>query len=240
MPTMIITGSLKIMKTAIIAVFKFEPVRTEMGLRKNLSENTPFYGEMKEKAKSARKITKETGSVGNLLGYSPEKHCCNCHRSIDERSGYFHCKNCNVDFCSSECKERQESRKCKNTIEYIPSNLVKNNNLSPDLAQENHELKQQLAEVQKQLAQVLEELKKFKSNSSGKDNKKLDQQIAQNQKLIENGEKVSQAEVKEQVQKSQALLKEASVGVVSTKDNSSGSLLYVIGGSVVVIGLLAS
>jgi len=87
-------------------------------------------------------------------------------------------------------------------------------------------------------------LKKLKGSPIGKDNKKLDQQIAQNQKLIKNGEKVSQAEVKEQVQKSQALLKEASVSVVSTKDNqkdnSSSSLPYLIGGSVVVISVLTS
>jgi hypothetical protein len=117
-------------------------------------------------------------------------------------------------------------------------------NNQSQLTKENHELKQQLAEVQKQLAEVLTELKKLKSNSTGQNNEKLDQQIVQNQKLIENGEKVSQAEVKEQVQKSQALLKEASVGVVSTKDNqkdnSFGSLPYIIGGFVVVIGLLAS
>ncbi|CAG8539868.1 13561_t:CDS:2 [Ambispora gerdemannii] len=204
MPTMIITGSLKIMKTAIIAVFKFEPVRTEMGLRKNLSENQTNNQRNRECRKLIRLFTRKT--------------------------------------VCSDCKERGQNP--THTIEYIPSNLVKNNNLSPDLAQENQELRQQLAEVQKQLAEVLTELKKLKSNSAGQRNEKLDQQIAQNQKLIENGEKVSQAKVKEQVQKSQALLKEASVSVVSTKDNqkdnSFGSLPYVIGGSVVVIGLLAS
>ena len=151
---------------------------------------------MKEEAKKARKITKETGNLRGFL--SPP--------------------------------------------EYIPGDLVKDNNLSPDLAKENQELKQQLAEVQKQLAEVLTELKKLKN--TGKDSAKLDQQIAHNEKLIENGEKVSEREVKEQVQKSQALLKETNISTSPTKDNqkdnSSSSLPYLIGGSVVVIGILAS
>jgi len=102
------------------------------------------------------------------------------------------------------------------------------------LRQENQELRQQLAEVQKQLTEVLEELKKLKSNINGKDSEKLEQQIVQNEKLIKDSENVSVAEVKEQVNKSQALMNEINTSV-SPKDNKgNGSLPYVIVGSVIL------
>ena len=111
----------------------------------------------------------------------------------------------------------------------------KDDNNKSDLEKENRELKKQLTEVQKQLTEVLEELKKLKNSSAGKDNKELDQQIDYNEKLICHGEEVPVAEVKEQVQKSEALLKGASVSVVPTKnDPGSGPLPYVIGGSVIL------
>ncbi|CAG8850916.1 13460_t:CDS:2 [Gigaspora margarita] len=76
----------------------------------------------------------------------------------------------------------------------------------------------------------------MKNNSEGQNNKELDQQIVKNERLIKNGEKVSLSEVQEQVNKSQALMKEFNSSVSSTKDNKggNGSLPYVIGGSVVV------
>jgi len=100
-----------------------------------------------------------------------------------------------------------------------------------DLVQENHELRQQLTEVQKQLAEVLAELKKLKSNINGEGSEKLNQQIAHNERLIKNGENISATEVQEQVQKSQALMKEFNTTVAPTKDNKA---LYVLGGSTLV------
>ena len=91
-----------------------------------------------------------------------------------------------------------------------------------------------MSEVKNQLAQVLDELKKLKRNTNGKGSEKLEQQIVQNEKLIKEGEKVSVAEVQEQVNKSQALMNEFNT-VSSTKDNKgNGSLPYVIGGSVIL------
>src|SRR5205085_10976534 len=60
-----------------------------------------------------------------------------------------------------------------------------------DLQKENHDLRQELTEVKKQLAEVLAELKKLRNNSEGQKNKELDQQIVKNERLIENGEKVT-------------------------------------------------
>jgi len=85
------------------------------------------------------------------------------------------------------------------------------------------------------LSQVLEELRKLRNNVNGKDNEKLNQQIVQNEKLIKEGENISLSEVQEQVNKSQALMKEFNVSVSPTKDNKgNGSLPYVIGGSVIL------
>jgi len=108
-------------------------------------------------------------------------------------------------------------------------------NNQSDLEKENQELKHQLAEVKNQLTEVLEELKKLRNNSTGQNKAELDQQIDYNEKLIRNVEVVPETEIKEQVQKSQDLLKKNSVSVAPTKDNSGfGSLPYVIGGSVLV------
>jgi hypothetical protein len=107
-----------------------------------------------------------------------------------------------------------------------------------DLAKENQELKSQLAEVQKQLTEVLEELKKLRNNSSVQNNAELDQQIDYNEKIIRNVKEVPEAEIKEQVQKSQALLKGAvnntTVSPNKGKENGAGSLPYVIGGSIIL------
>jgi len=81
----------------------------------------------------------------------------------------------------------------------------------------------------------LEELKKLKGNINSKSNEKLNQQILHNEKLIKNSENVSVAEVKEQVQKSQALMNELNANVSTNKDDKgNGSLPYVIGGSVIL------
>ena len=118
---------------------------------------------------------------------------------------------------------------------YSPSVLEKSNTTS-DLQKENRELRQELSEVKNQLAQVLDELKKLKRDINGKGNEKLEQQIVQNEKLIKEGEKVSVAEVQEQVNKSQALMNEFNATASSTKDNKgNGSLPYIIGGSLILV-----
>jgi len=143
---------------------------------------------------------------------------------------------------------QKDIRDAESTIGHL-KNQNNNDNKQSNLVKENRELKQQLAEVQKQLAEVLAELKKLKGNTDGKGTEKLDQQIVQNEKLMKNGEKVSMEEVKEQVQKSQVLLKEASTSVstgsataspVKGNENNigSGPLPYVIGGSVIVGSIL--
>jgi hypothetical protein len=84
----------------------------------------------------------------------------------------------------------------------------------------------------------LAELKKLKSDAKGKDNEKLEQQIVKNEKLIKGGENISVAEVQEQVNKSQALMKEFNAGVSSNQDNKSiGSFPYIIGGSVILVSV---
>jgi len=109
-----------------------------------------------------------------------------------------------------------------------------------DLRKENHELRQQLAEVKQQLAEVLEELQKLKNNSSGSDSEKLEQQIIHNEKLIKNSEVVSVNEIKDQINKSQALMNEVSATSAPNKDDK-GSLPYVIGGSVILasVGIIS-
>jgi len=121
--------------------------------------------------------------------------------------------------CSSDCKEK-----------FI------NDSGKSDLRKENQELRKELSEVKNQLAQVLDELKKLRRDINGKGSEKLEQQIIQNEKLIKEGEKVSVAEVQEQVNKSQALMKEFNIS--STQDNKgNGSLPYLIGGSVILVSV---
>lgn len=130
--------------------------------------------------------------------------------------------------------------KINEKIRYHEDWLSKNtngyNSNHSDLQRENDELRQQLAAVQRQLNEVLAELKKLKRDLSGQDKDKLDQQIIRNERLLENGEKVSLSEVQEQVNSSQALMKEFGVGVSTNQDNKNGrgALPYVIGGSVIV------
>jgi len=86
------------------------------------------------------------------------------------------------------------------------------------------------------LAEVLAELKKLKNNSVGKDNEKLEQQIVQNERLIANGGTVSEVEVRNQINKSEALMKEFNTTVSPLNDNKKDniSLPYMIGGSVIL------
>ncbi|KLL05077.1 MAG: hypothetical protein MRERV_6c076 [Mycoplasmataceae bacterium RV_VA103A] len=160
----------------------------------------------------------------NLL----QAHCGECNKWINPRDGYFVCKEHKTHFCSSECANKWN--KCE--MEHVSGDLVKNDNHS-DLRKENHELRQQLAEVKQQLAEVLGELRKLKNNSSGSDSEKLEQQIIHNEKLIKNSEVVSVNEIKDQINKSQALMNEVSATGAPNKDDK-GSLPYVIGGSVLV------
>ncbi len=108
----------------------------------------------------------------------------------------------------------------------------KEENNHSDLEKENFELRQQLAQVQTELARVLAELKKL----TGKGDKKLEQQQSENERVISQG---SEAEIKAQVQKSQALMQEVSSknNVNPTNEPKSSTLPYVIGGSLLVAGL---
>jgi len=105
-----------------------------------------------------------------------------------------------------------------------------------DLEKENYELRQQLASVQVELAKVLVELKKL----TGKGDKKLEQQQAENEKAIKQG---SVAEIKAQVQKSQALMREAGTqtqtkgNVPEKSEPGNGVFPYVAVGSLLVAGL---
>jgi len=146
--------------------------------------------------------------------------CCNCGRKINHSEVYWYDGGLEDRYalCSSDCKEK-----------FI------NDSGKSDLRKENQELRQELSEVKNQLAQVLDELKKLKRDINGKGSEKLEKQIIQNEKLIKEGEKVSVAEIQEQVNKSQALMNEFNTTASSTKnDKGNGSLPYVIGGSVIV------
>ena len=132
-----------------------------------------------------------------------------------------------------DCAKKFSSGHLGEKVELYPGKKVNNRS---ELVKENQELRQELSEVKNQLAQVLDELKKLKRDINGKGNEKLEQQIVQNEKLIKEGEKVSVAEIQEQVNKSQALMNEFNTAVSSTKDNKgNGSLFYVIGGSVILV-----
>jgi len=148
-----------------------------------------------------------------------KKHIADIEREI-KNSGHFYCGKCGI-------KHDNPRDKVHNCVEKI------NNS---DLIKENHELRQQLSVVQKQLAEVLTELKKLKNNSTGKDTEKLNQQIVQNERLIESGSAVSEVEVRDQINKSEALMKEFNTTVSPVNDNKkdNGSLPYVIGGSVIL------
>ncbi|CAG8649258.1 10007_t:CDS:2, partial [Ambispora gerdemannii] len=111
------------------------------------------------------------------------------------------------------------------------------------IVEENQELRQQLAAVQKQLAEVLAELKKLKNNSTGKDSEKLNQQIVQNERLIASGSAVSEVEVRDQINKSEALMKEFNTTVSpvndNKKDNDFSTGLVIGGGILALMGLMA-
>jgi len=151
-----------------------------------------------------------------VSGYNQPVGCCACGFK-DIRPSDTYCQKCGAELCD-------EAKKPAN------SDLEKS-----ALQKENRELKNQLAEVKNQLVKLLAELKKLRNSSTGQNNAELDQQIDLNEKLIRHSEEVPEAEVKEQVKKSQALLEKASFGVVPTKDDpGSGFLPYVIGGAVLV------
>ncbi|KLL02031.1 MAG: hypothetical protein MRERC_5c052 [Mycoplasmataceae bacterium RC_NB112A] len=107
--------------------------------------------------------------------------CCNCGLKEIKFLDNY-CQKCGAELCD----------KAKS----IHSNLEK----------ENFELRQQLAQVQAELAKVLAELKKLTGKNEALD--KLDQQQAWNEKAMREG---SAAQIREQVNKSQALVQEASM-----------------------------
>jgi hypothetical protein len=64
----------------------------------------------------------------------------------------------------------------------------------------------------------------------------VNQQIIRNERLIENGGSVSETEVRDQINKSEALMKEFNTTVEPTKnDKGNGSSPYLIGGSVILV-----
>ncbi|CAG8694007.1 2292_t:CDS:2 [Ambispora leptoticha] len=201
----------------------FEPKKMEPSFNdKEVEMHRKYLAEFQEKKHNLEML--------NIEEQNNPKSCCEEHlqawlkspnrpKLIEERKKEIedirpsdnNCQKCGALLC-------EEAKKVK-------SNLVK----------ENQALRQELAEVKNQLAQVLEELKKLKSNVNGKDREKLNQQIVQNEKLIKEGENISLSEIQEQVNKSQALMKEFNVGVSSTKnDKGNSSLPYIIGGSVIL------
>lgn len=143
--------------------------------------------------------------------------CCNCGFN-DIRPSDSYCQKCGAFLCD-EAKKVQS-----------------------DLRKENHELRQELSEVKNQSAQVLAELKKLKNNSVGQNKQELDQQIVKNEQLIKDGEKVSEMELRKQVQNSEALLKNQLLNTTSpVNDNKkgNGSLPYLIVGSAfVLVGII--
>jgi len=156
--------------------------------------------------------------------------CPPCGKRFDKAGSHYAVGGINGKnhYCSHDC--------AKIVQEKNPHGVIADIGPTKDyLQKENQELRQELAEVKKQLSRVLEELKKLKNNVNGKDSEKLNQQIVRNEKLIKEGENVPLSEVQEQVNKSQALMKEFDVGVSSTKDDKgNGSLPYVIGGLVIL------
>lgn len=184
----------------------------ESGLTKEWEGEEHFHGGVEDKEK-------------NILPGTP---CATCGKRISQNQGHYICKEHKEHHCSRMCAEQWY--KCH--MEWVAGD---ENNNSSDLQKENHDLRQQLAEVKQQLAEVLEELKKLKSNINGKDNEKLNQQINYNEKLIKDSENTSLTEVKDQINKSQALMKEFNTGVSNSQDNKGNEKLpYVIGGSVVL------
>lgn len=197
--------------------------------------------------------------VGHIHNSDKEnwKKCCPdaCHRSpnckgmIDPHDSYFVCQDCDVYFCSPECKEMQEARKCKNKIEYVPGNLAKNSNSSTEkddnhsnLQKENHQLREQLFAVQKQLTEFLERLAKLESQEAKKLTEELVETKKVNQIFLANG---GEREIKEQVQKSHDLLQKVSASVGNTTNNdinkkNNGSSIFpcLAGGSLLLGSIL--
>ena len=139
--------------------------------------------------------------------------CCNCGFR-DIRLSDKYCQKCGAELCD------------------------KAKSAHSDLEKENYELRQQLAQVQAELAKVLAELKKL----TGKENKKLEQQQVENEKVMKNYSTASQ--IKEQVQKSQTLMKELSLNEKTTasekNEPKNSSLPYLIGGALLVAGGLGA
>ncbi|MEG7978595.1 MAG: hypothetical protein NY202_01400 [Mollicutes bacterium UO1] len=89
--------------------------------------------------------------------------------------------------------------------------------------------------MQKQLAEALTELKKLKNNLKGKDDEKLNQQIVENERLIANDSTVSESELRDQINKSEALMKEFNTTASPANDNKNDkSSLPLIGVSVIL------
>jgi aspartokinase len=160
--------------------------------------------------------------------------CCECGKMFNESGSHYAVGGLNRDnhFCSLECAKIVQRKNPHSVIAVI----------SPTkdyLEKENYELKKQLAEVKNQLIKVLEELKKLRNNSASQNNAELDQQIDYNEKLIRHVEEVPAAEIKEQVQKSEALLRNTTVNSDLSpsqgKENNNSSLSYVIGGSAILV-----
>lgn len=125
-------------------------------------------------------------------------------------------------------------------IDYSPEK----SRISGSLVKENQELKQQLAEVQKKLAEALSELKNLKGESNDELVNELTQTQAKNRQLVST-DNISDSEVQEQVQRSEALLNEVkSMSFDPNLNKKENSVMpYVVGGSFILaisgmVGLL--
>jgi len=118
------------------------------------------------------------------------------------------------------------------------TSLVESETELPVIVKENEELKQQLAEVQKKLTKALAELKTLK----GKDNDQLVNELTQNQEKNQqliSMDNISVSKVREQVQKSEALLnKSNNISFIPNSNEKGNSIMpYLIGGGIVVLVL---
>ncbi|CAI2177945.1 6296_t:CDS:2, partial [Funneliformis geosporum] len=205
-----------------------------------------YYGQFENYQDGSYRSFQDPEAIGESLeqGKISEKH------RVQDNSGFQPtcCHGCAENFQGKRDGEiiksgsdeyfrrdpQQRGRMGRNEKGSFITDKEENGDTHSDLRKENRDLRQQLSEVQKQLAEVLEELKKLKSEVKGKESEKLSQQIVQNERLVKENQNISVAEVQEQVNKSQALMKEFK-NVSSTKDNKGDSVLpYVIGGSVIL------
>jgi len=186
------------------------------------NERDPFIANwLKVNAPNARKLESVSGNIYDtewINMWSKEIDLRPpCHRSPKENSK-------NEFIHTLETNYSPERHK-------IEDSLVKNTSQS-NLIKENDQLKQQLNQVQQKLAEVLAELKNLKGENNDQLVNKLTQTQEQNQQLIST-DNISVSEVQEQVQKSEALLREVGNFSFTPSSNEKGHRVmpYLVGGS---------